>query len=165
MIVFLVTLIAAGHLPIEEGLRTMDVGVLLTIAGAFPLGNGVAAVGLDIWAANALVAAAAPLGQYAVMIAVYLVCCSLSQLINNAAVIAIVAPIALSIAEMEHMTPRSMVLAAVFGSSAVFSCPIGHQTNLMVVPLGNYTWGDFFKFGASYQLIHMFICCWICMFM
>lgn len=165
LVVFLVLLIIAGHLPVEEGLRTMDVGVLLTIVGAFPLGDGLAAVGLDTWTASALVAAAAPLGQYAIMVAMYLVCCGLSNLISNIAVIAIVSPIAMSIAELQQISPRSMVLVSVLASSAVFSCPIGHQTNLMVVPLGNYSWGDFFKFGASYQLIHLLICCWICMFM
>lgn len=165
LLVFLSVIVATGALPVQEGLRTMDVGVLLTIVGAFPLGDGLAAVGLDTWSANALVAAASPMGTYAVMVAIYLVCCALSNLISNIAVIAIVAPIAIQVAEMQGQSLRSMVLVSVLGTSAVFTCPIGHQTNLMVVPLGNYTWGDFFKFGAPYQLVHMLVCCWICQWM
>lgn len=165
LLVYLTICIATGVMPIEEGLKTMDVGVLLTIVGAFPLGDGLSAVGLDTWTANTLVGGAAPLGQYAVMIAMYLVCCGLSQLISNIAVIAIVAPIAMHVAELQHLRPRSTVLVSVLGASAVFSCPIGHQTNLMVVPLGNYTWGDFFKFGATFQVFHMLLCCFICMYL
>lgn len=136
--------------------------VLLTMVGAFPLGEAIQAVGLDTWAGTFLVSLFSPLGKIGSFIAIYIISAVLSNLISNIAVIAMVVPVSVQIAALQDINLTAMVICTTLATAAVFTFPIGHQTNLMVVPLGKYGWGDFFKFGALFQLVHGIACCLIC---
>jgi di/tricarboxylate transporter len=142
--------------------ESMDVSVLLTMVGAFPVGVAMENVGLDQWIANGLVSFMSPYGKFGTFFAIYVVTAGLSNLISNVAVIVMMAPICTSIAQLQHIPTRGIVVLTTLAASAVFTCPIGHQTNMMVTPLGRYKWGDFFRFGFLFQLMHMVLCVVLC---
>ncbi|CAE8596318.1 unnamed protein product [Polarella glacialis] len=162
LILLVLFLLATKTLTVEDVYESMNGRVLLTMVGAFPLGEAIQAVGLDSWAGTSLVSAFAPLGKIGSYIAIYVVCAGLSNLISNIAVIAMVAPVSIQIAQMQGLSLKSMVICTTLATSAVFTFPIGHQTNLMVLPLGNYGWGDFLTLGGGLQLVHGIACCLIC---
>jgi di/tricarboxylate transporter len=157
--IFLVT----QTMQASEVYESMDVSVLLTMVGAFPVGIAMETVGLDQWVANGLVNLMSPCGEIGTFFAIYAVTAGLSNLISNVAVIAMMAPICTSIARLQNIPMRSIVVLTTIAASAVFTCPIGHQTNMMVTPLGRYTWGDFFRFGFLFQIIHMVVCVVLCL--
>lgn len=163
MLVFF--LLSSKTMTVEQVYNSFNGPVLLTMVGAFPLGEAIQAVGLDVWLGTSLVSMFSPLGKIGPMIAIYVVCAGLSNLISNIAVIAMVAPVSVRIAKLQGINLTSMVICTTLATSAVFTFPIGHQTNLMVVPLGKYGWNDFLKFGGLFQFAHGVACCLICLAM
>merc|ERR1711959_615015 len=108
----------------------MDVGVLMTIVGAFPFGLAVENVGLAAWIAHSLVHSLRQFGEVGIFFAIYIVSAGLSNLISNIAVIVMMAPICVGITQQENgISLEALVVLVTLAASAVFTCPIGHQTN------------------------------------
>lgn len=165
LIILVLFLLLTRTLSLTDVFQSMDFSVLLTMVGAFPLGEAIQAVGLHLWAGKALAGLFASLGKFGTFLSVYLVCGILTNLINNIAVLAMFAPVSVQLAHMQGVSLRGIVVCTTLASAAVFTIPIGHQTNVMVTPLGKYAWKDFWKFGASFQILHGILCCVLCMYM
>jgi len=163
LIILMLFFLATGTMTLQGMYSSMNGPILLTMVGAFPLGEAIQAVGLDMWAGETLISLFAPLGAFGSFLAIYFVSASLSNLISNIAVIAMVAPVSVQMAASQGVSLRAMVVCTSLASAAVFTFPIGHQTNLMVVPLGKYGWGDFLKMGGLFQIIHGLACCLLCL--
>lgn len=59
------------------------------------------------------------------------------------------------IAEMDSsVNIQGLVWTLVFAAGTCFTTPLGYQTNLMVMPEGKYTFGDFARFGIPSQILH-----------
>jgi len=162
LIILMTFFLATGTMTLHGMYSAVNSPVLLTMVGAFPLGEAIQSVGLDVWAGKTLIKVFAPLGNFGCFLAIYLVCAVLSNLISNIAVIAMAAPVSVQMAAAQNVPLRAMVICTTLATSAVFTFPIGHQTNLMVVPLGNYGWGDFLKVGTMFQILHCVGCCFLC---
>ena len=130
--------------------------------GAYPFTTAFEAVGFDTWIANGLVMVMKPYGKIGIFFAIYIVSAGLSNLISNIAVIFMLAPICHKISLLNGYALQAIVVLVTISSSAVYTCPIGHQTNLMVRPVGQYGWGDFFRFGFLLQLVHGVCCVLLC---
>ena len=72
----------------------------------------------------------------------------MTNLVTNAAAASILTPVAMSIAGELGVDP--VTLLAVIGTciSLTFINPFSHQSNLMVMRPGGYTFGTFARFGA-----------------
>lgn len=160
MVVFLVT----RNFRLDDIFGPMERSVLLTIVGAMPLSYCIPNVGLDVWIATGLTRLLGPAGHFGICLAVTIVSAALTQLISNIAVIAVMAPIAFNMAQQSGLSLRVVVPLMTMAVSAVFTCPIGDQTNQMVTPLGRYSWGDFIKFGGSFQVCHNLVLIPVCMY-
>jgi di/tricarboxylate transporter len=72
---------------------------------------------------------------------------ALTQVINGAAAVTVVAPIAIVTAQQIGMEPRSMAMAVALASSMAFISPLGHSVNVMVMGAGGYTFRDYARVG------------------
>lgn len=84
---------------------------------------------------------------YLLLVVVYLLCSLLTELVTNNAVAALMAPIAVGIAESLGVDARPFLVATMFGCSASFATPLGYQTNTYVYSAGGYRFQDFLKVG------------------
>ena len=91
-------------------------------------------------------------GQRAVLAGVVIVTGLLTELITNNGAVALMFPIALSVAESQGIDARGLVIAITVIASMSLITPIGYQTNLMVYGPGNYRFTDFFKVGFLLQI-------------
>ena len=82
----------------------------------------------------------------------------ITAIITNAAVIAIVFPLALSLANNLHISATPMFVAIAFATTCDFMTPIGYQCNLMVYGPGNYSFKDFFKVGFPLTILYSTVC-------
>jgi len=162
LIILMMYFLATGTMTLHGMYSAVNSPVLLTMVGAFPLGEAIQSVGLDVWAGKTLITVFAPLGNFGCFLAIYLVCAVLSNLISNIAVIAMAAPVSVQMAAAQNVPLRAMVICTTLSTGAVFTFPIGNENNLMVVPLGKYGWGDFLKTGTMFQIIHCLGCCFLC---
>ncbi len=82
----------------------------------------------------------------------------ITAVISNAAALAIVFPLAVSLAHKLDISTTPVMVAIAFAASADFMTPIGYQTNLMVYGPGNYAFKDFFKVGLPLTVIYTAAC-------
>ena len=62
-------------------------------------------------------------------------------------------PVAVSLAEALHVSPRPFLVAVMMAGSAAFATPFGYQTNAIVYQMGGYNYLDFVKVGLPLNLI------------
>ena len=107
--------------------------------------------------ASGVVSVAQPMGKMAILIALYLATFLLGFFVTNAAVVAMMGAIGVSIAANESLglSLGEVCLTVVYAASACWCTPYGYQTNLMVMKEAGYTWGSFLRFGLPLQLVHL----------
>jgi di/tricarboxylate transporter len=76
-----------------------------------------------------------------------------TELLSNATVAVLFTPVAVSMAEALHVSPRPFLVAIMIAASAAFATPFGYQTNVLVYQMGGYSYGEFLKVGLPLNLI------------
>lgn len=121
-------------------------GSLLPIGGAFARSGGA-----DI-AARALLGAAHSLPPEVVLGLLMLVTMLLSNVISTSATAVLAGPIALYVARSLSVRPDAFLLGIAIAASSSFLTPIGHQTNLLVMGPGGYTFRDYWPLGLPLSI-------------
>lgn len=167
---------ATGLLPILEasllgvlallGLRIMspgearssiDLDVILVIAGGIGLAEAMRSSGLADELAAGLVSTLGELGAIGALVGVVVATILLTEAVSNAAAAAIMFPIAVAAATSLGSDPRGFAVAVALTASASFLTPIGYQTNTMVYGPGNYRYGDYARLGAPLTLLAILV--------
>ena len=78
---------------------------------------------------------------------------ALTQVINGAAAVTVIAPIAIATAQQVGMEPRSVAMAVALASSMAFMSPLGHAVNVMVMGAGGYTFKDYARVGIPLTIL------------
>ncbi len=143
-----VALIVLGVLTPGEARRSIDLDVILVIAGAFGLGAAMSSTGLAEWLASGLIGALSPLGPNGVLAGVLIATVGLLAIITNNAAAVLMFPIAMSTASTLGLDLRTVAIAVAVTASASFLTPIAYQTNLMVYGPGGYRFADYARLGA-----------------
>jgi di/tricarboxylate transporter len=142
-----------GCLSVGEVRSVVDMSVLLLIAAAFGVGKALEKTGAAGAMATVLVEVGALLGPVGVLAAIYLATAVLTELISNAAAIALVFPIAYEAAQQFGVDARPFAITITAAASSSFASPISYQTNLMVYGPGGYRFSDFLKIGIPLKLL------------
>ncbi|MFM8979472.1 MAG: SLC13 family permease [Planctomycetia bacterium] len=148
-----VVVVAGGCLGPREAYRAIDLPLLVLMAGSLSLGLALRNSGGAQWLAGGLVHLAQPLGDVAVLSAVYLATNLLTALVSNAAAALIMLPLGLETAVQAGMAPTPFVVAVMFAASIDFSTPIGYQTNTFVYGPGGYRFRDYLRVGGPLNLL------------
>ena len=104
-------------------------------------------------ATNALVEAIRPLGPLMALALLYGATLFLTELLSNATVAVLCAPIAVALAESLGVSPRPFLVAVMMAASAAFATPFGYQTNVLVYQMGRYGYMDFVRVGLPLNII------------
>jgi len=137
----------------EEAFGFVDGRLLTLIFAMLVVGAGLDRSG----ALDQLVAGLSPwlmnLPDWAIVLCVYLLASTLTEVVSNNAVAVILAPVAIGLAQTLGVDPRPLIVAVMFGASAAFATPIGYQTNTLVYGPGGYRFTDFLKIGLPLNLL------------
>ena len=90
---------------------------------------------------------------YILLATIYLITWLFTEFLSNNTAVALMIPIAISLAINIGLDPRPFVIACCIAASASFSTPIGYQTNTYVWGAGGYKYLDFTKIGLPLNLI------------
>jgi di/tricarboxylate transporter len=122
-------------------------GALLPVAGAMEhtgAADLIARVLLDTLAqGNAVVG----------LVVILVTTMTLSDLMNNAATAAVMAPISLGAAMQLGVNPDTFLMAVAIGASCAFLTPIGHQNNTLILGPGGFRFGDYWRLGVPVELV------------
>jgi di/tricarboxylate transporter len=139
-------MVATRCLRISEARNSIDLQTLVTIAASIGLGAALHQSG----AASAIAQTFVDLvgnNPYLLLVVVYLLSLGCTEAISNAAVAAMMLPLAASVAWESGSDPRPFVMAVTMAASLAFLTPIGYQTNLMVMGPAGYRPSDYFRMG------------------
>ena len=76
-----------------------------------------------------------------------------TQVMSNAASVALLAPVAVQLAPGLDLPATALLITVLFGASQSFLTPVGYQTNLMVFGPGRYRFLDVTRYGSGLTLI------------
>jgi di/tricarboxylate transporter len=147
-----------GILNLAEIRRNLDLSLLMVLVCSLAIGVALEKSGTATLLGKALIDIGRTVGPVGVLSALFVATIFLTALITNAAAVAIVFPIAMSIATQMQLPYTPFFIAIAFAASGDFMTPIGYQTNLMVYGPGGYTFKDFVKVGAPLTLLYIVIC-------
>jgi di/tricarboxylate transporter len=90
---------------------------------------------------------------FVVILSIYVLASTLTELVTNNAVAVILTPIAIQLGLALGLDPRPLVVTVMFAASAAFSTPIGYQTNTLVYGPGGYKFTDFTRVGLPLNIL------------
>jgi di/tricarboxylate transporter len=137
----------------DEAFAMVEGRLLALIFAMLMVGGGLEAAGsveLIVSYAQPLLANAPP---FVVILSIYLLASTLTELVTNNAVAVILTPIAIQLGLALGLDPRPLVVAVMFAASAAFSTPIGYQTNTLVYGPGGYRFTDFTRVGLPLNIL------------
>ncbi|HEU4968779.1 SLC13 family permease [Sphingomonas sp.] len=148
-----VLLILLRVISADEAYHGLRPEILMLIAGMVVLGIALEESGLATTGTNALVGAIRPLGPLMALALFYGATLFLTELLSNATVAVLCAPIAVALAESLGVSPRPFLVAVMMAASAAFATPFGYQTNVLVYQMGRYSYMDFVRVGLPLNII------------
>ena len=137
--------------------RNIDYNLILIIVMSLALGLAMVKTGVAELISGSIIDIFSSLGPIGILSGVYLVTAILAAYITNKAAVAIIFPVALTLASDLQVNPMPFILVVSFASAANFITPIGYQTNLMIYGPGSYRFKDFFKIGFPLTIIYMIV--------
>jgi di/tricarboxylate transporter len=140
-------MVACGCLRVADARGSIDMRVILTIAGALGLGQALQSSGAANMIATAMVGWVGD-HPHLLLIVVYMLTVLLTEAISNNAVAAMLVPLAIAVAWESGYNPRPFIMAITLAASLSFVTPIGYQTNLMVMGPGGYRPVDYVRCGT-----------------
>jgi len=146
-------IVAAGILSPGQAREAIDWNVIVVIGAALGLGQAMEASGAARLLGRGIVDATSVLGPYGLLAGVILATALLTNIVTNNGAVALMFPIALSVAETQQLAPRALMVSITLTASMAFLTPIGYQTNLMVYGPGNYRFLDFARVGGILQVL------------
>lgn len=150
-----IIVLATRTLSPTEARQSIDFRVLVIIASAFGIAEGMRASGVAEFIAQSIVYAGNTFGSIGVITGIFIITSLLTNFMTNNATAAIIFPITFAAAQQANTDPRPFIIALAIAASASFATPISYQTNLMVYGPGGYTFKDFFKIGFPMQIFVM----------
>ncbi len=138
--------ITAGILP----LSTPPAGL---IAGMLPLALPMARSAALPRVADHLVTLVGHSSPLVLCASLFMLTSLLSQFISNTATTVLLAPIAITTAQLTGVNPEPVMMTVAIAASTAFATPIASPVNTLVLAPGNYRFADFARVGIPLQLL------------
>jgi len=145
--------IAAGCVNMREAYEAIDWRTLVVVAGMIPFGTALEVTGTDHALADGVIATFHGAGPQVLLAGVMALVLMATQLIGNAAVAVIFAPVCYNLALAADADPKAFLLGAAMCASASFMTPVAHECTILVMGPGGYTFKDYLKLGTPLAVI------------
>ena len=151
--------VLTGCLTEKQAYQGIDWTTIFLFAGMLPLASA-----MDHSGAGALIAhhvvglmGAAP-SPIIIVVVMFILSCGLTQFMSNTAAAALLAPIAISIAQSIDVSPYPVIMAIGIAASCAFTTPVATPPNTLVLGPGNFRFMDYVKVGVPLVCISLLVC-------
>ena len=134
---------------------SIDYNLAMVIVLSLALGTAMMKSGAATLVADGIISVFLPIGKIGVLLGIYLITAILAAYITTKASVAIVFPVALSVAQQLGVVATPFILAVAYAAACTFITPHGYVTNLMVYGPGGYSFRDFVRIGMPITIVHM----------
>jgi di/tricarboxylate transporter len=156
-----VAMVATGCLRAGELQRSIRLDVILLLGSLSSFSAALEKTGLAGALAQGLLRGLHRWPVYAALLVVFLFTTLLTEVMSNAATVAMVIPIAGQLAVGLGQPPMAFIYAVLFGASQSFLSPVGYQTNLMVFGPGRYRFLDIARYGVPLTVTMTLLVPWL----
>ena len=142
-----VAMVASGCLRTGELQSAIRLDVILLLGSTASFSVALEKTGLAAALAKALLINLQNWPVYWALLIIFLFSQVLTEVMSNAATVALLIPIAGQLAIGLQHPPMAFIFVVLFGATHSYLSPIGYQTNLMVFGPGRYRFLDIARFG------------------
>ena len=133
--------------------EAVDWPVVVLLAALMPVATAMETTGTADWLARGLMENVVQGNAILALATVLVVTMMLSDVMNNAATAAVMAPVAISTANQLNAQPDPFLMAVAIGASCAFLTPIGHQNNTLILGPGGFRFGDYWQLGLPLEIL------------
>jgi di/tricarboxylate transporter len=148
-----VALVLFQLLSLKEAYGAVEWPILVMIGSLIPIGEAVQQNGTAKLIATGLAGSLAHMPSYAIIAALLGATMLVTPILHHAAAVLVMGPIAASLAQQLGYRIDPFLMAVAFGAGSDFLTPIGHQSNTLVMGLGGYRFGDYWKLGLPLSVL------------
>lgn len=146
-------MVLLGLLPVKNMYTSIDWPVIVLLGAMLPVGAALETSGGASLIAQQILGISGAIPTWATLTILLVSTMLLSNVINNAATVVLMAPIAIGIAKGMGFCVDPFLMTIGIGASAAFLTPIGHQSNTLVMGPGGYRFSDFLYMGLPMSII------------
>lgn len=157
LVLLLLLILMTRMVSPKDVAKSIDFNLIIILALSLALGTAMINSGVASSFADASFKVFKPFGIIGVLVGIFLITNILTSLLANAAAVAIIFPVAISMAVELGINAKPFVLIVAFAGAAAFLTPIGYQTNLMVYGPGGYNFRDFMRVGLPLAVLYMIV--------
>jgi len=148
-----VAAVLLGCIGMRAAYAAIDLPALVICGSMIPFGEALVKTGAAKAVADFAAAAFADKSPELLLAALLFVAVALTQLIENAAVAVILAPLAYELAIATGAHPEPFLLGVAVCVSAAFMTPMAHESTLLVMGPGRYRFADYLRSGTPFAVL------------
>ena len=152
-----VAMVLIRTMNMDQAYRAIDWRSIFLVAGMLPVGVALNKTGASDMFAQGILSSLGGAGHMVLLAGFVLLTVALTQVVNGAAAVTVIAPVAIAAAQQVGMEPRSVAMAVALASSMAFMSPLGHSVNVMVMGAGGYTFKDYARVGIPLTILLVLI--------
>ena len=146
-------LVMSRFVTLQSAYQAIDWPVIILLGAMIPVGEALETTGGAARIASAIADLGGSVPPWVMLGVVLVVTMFLSDLINNAAAVILMAPIGIGVAATLGVSPDPFLMAVAIGGSSAFLSPIGHQSNTIVMGPGGYHFSDYWRMGLPLEVV------------
>jgi len=150
-----VFVVLTGAITMEEAYRSIEWRVVFLVAAILPVGIAMERTGAALLLSQSVVGWAGTAGPIAVLAALCLLSSLLSQCLDGAPAVVLLAPVVVRIAEPLGISPIPLMMGVGLAASAAFMTPFSHKANLLVMGAGGYRMSDYLRVGTPLTILYL----------
>ena len=151
--------VLTGCLNEKQAYEGIDWTTIFLFAGMLPLASAMDHSGAGKLIADFVVGLIGDNPAPKVIVAaMFILSCGLTQFMSNTAAAALLAPIAISIAQSIGVSPYPVVMAIGIAASCAFTTPVATPPNTLVLGPGKFRFMDYVKIGLPLVFISLLVC-------
>ncbi len=151
-IVAVAMVLVTGCIDADEAFSFVDGRLLALIFSMLAVGAALQHSGAITLLVDGVSPALMSLPPAIVVLVVFVLTSTLTEIVSNNAVAVIMTPIAVGLGAALGLDPRPLVVAVMIAASCAFATPIGYQTNTLVYGPGGYRFTDFTRVGLPLNI-------------
>lgn len=147
-----------GCLKAKVGYKAVELNLLVLIYGMLAVGLAMERTGTSKFLVDQMLGlvnhfVATDHKPLVMLAAFFLITMTLTEVLSNNAVAALMTPLAISLAAQTGVDSRPFIVVVCVAASCSFATPIGYQTNTYVYGVGGYRFADFIKIGIPISVV------------
>lgn len=142
-----------GTLTMEEAYRAIEWRAIFLVAAVLAFGSAMERTGAALLLANAVTGLAGSWGEYGILAALVLLTSLMSQGLDGAPAVVLLAPVALNAGAQMGIDPYKVMMCVSLAASAAFMTPFSHKANLLVMGAGGYRSMDYIRVGTPLTVV------------